>query len=65
MHCLRGQVFGVWKFHVATKADHVNLFKIEEVCTHTVPNKLQIISKAHPWSFTESNYWKMRLMDKH
>lgn len=36
---LRGQVYGVWNFHVSQKSDIVNLFKVEEVCTHKLPNK--------------------------
>lgn len=39
VHCLRGQVFGVWKFYVSSQVDHVNLFTVDEVCTHKVPNK--------------------------
>ena len=26
VHCLRGQVFGVWNFHVSQSSDSVNLF---------------------------------------
>lgn len=47
VHCLRGQLYGVWNFHVSKSADKVNLFKVDEVCTHKLPNKLQILSKDH------------------
>mmetsp|Transcript_37616 Transcript_37616/g.57636 ORF Transcript_37616/g.57636 Transcript_37616/m.57636 type:complete len:95 (+) Transcript_37616:1-285(+) len=46
---LRGQVYGVWNFHVSQKSDVVNLFQVDEVCTHKLPNKLQIIDKGHEW----------------
>mmetsp|Transcript_37617 Transcript_37617/g.57640 ORF Transcript_37617/g.57640 Transcript_37617/m.57640 type:complete len:84 (+) Transcript_37617:1-252(+) len=49
VHCLRGQVYGVWNFHVSQKSDVVNLFQVDEVCTHKLPNKLQIIDKGHEW----------------
>ena len=39
VHCVRGQAFGTWKFHVSKQVDRVNLFNIDEVCSHKVPNK--------------------------
>jgi len=40
VHCLRGQLYGVWNFHVSKQEDIVNLFNVDEVCTHKLPNKL-------------------------
>lgn len=36
---LRGQVYGVWNFHVNQSKEKVNLFQVDEVCTHKMPNK--------------------------
>lgn len=40
VHCLRGQLYGVWNFHVSKEEENVNLFEVDEVCTHKLPNKL-------------------------
>lgn len=40
VHCLRGQLYGVWNFHVSKVEENVNLFDVDEVCTHKLPNKL-------------------------
>ena len=64
-HCIRGQVYGVWNFHVNQVAQEVNLFKVDEVCTHMLPNKLQLISKDHQWKFEKDDIWRVKLMDKY
>jgi len=35
------------------------------VCTHKLPNKLQVISKDHEWKFQSEDTWKVKLMDKY
>jgi len=47
VHCLRGQLYGVWHFYVSDQQDTVDLFKVSEVCTHQLPNKLQVIGPNH------------------
>jgi len=64
VHCLRGQLYGVWKFHVSSDHDMVNLFEVDEVCTHKLPNKLQIIGSDHQFKFQKDDVWKVKLMDK-
>ena len=49
--CLREQVYGLWEFHVNTQVDNVNLFQTNEVCSHHLTNKVQIIEKSHSFSF--------------
>ena len=44
--------------------DKVNLFEVDEVCTHKLPNKLQILSKDSKFSFAQEDVWKIKLMDK-
>jgi hypothetical protein len=51
VHCLRGQVYGVWNFHVNQAVENVDLFSVKEVCTHQLPNKLQVIGSNHVWKF--------------
>lgn len=65
IHCLRGQVYGTWHFYATERADKVNLFQVDEVCTHKLPNKLQIISNDHEWNFDDAESWKIKLMDKY
>jgi len=50
---------------VTEQADNVNLFQIDEVCTHKLPNKLQIISKDHDWKFGKEDLWRVKVMDKY
>jgi len=65
VHCLRGQEYGEWKFHVSSEAKHVNLFNTSEVCTHMLPNKVQLISKDHSFKFKDEDVWKVKVMDKY
>ena len=45
-------------------SENVNLFKVDEVCTHRLPNKLQVINKDHQWKFDKDDVWRVKLMDK-
>lgn len=48
--CLRKHVHEqVWNFHISKDTQNVNLFQTNEVCTHAIPNKVQIISNKEPW----------------
>jgi len=51
VHCLREDLFGNWKFYVSNESSIVNLFDTGEVCTHLIPNKVQVISEGHKFSF--------------
>jgi hypothetical protein len=50
-HCLRGEVYGMWEFHVSKEVESVNLFETNEVCTHQLNNKLQILGIHQQFSF--------------
>ena len=65
VHCLRDDAFGVWNFHVSKQTEVVNLFQTDEVCTHALPNKVQIVSGSHKFAFGESDTWKVKLMDNY
>jgi hypothetical protein len=49
---------------VSKTVDKVNLFDVDEVCTHRLPNKLQIIESDHKFQFDKEDVWKIKLMDK-
>lgn len=48
-----------------TVEETVNLFQVDEVCTHKLPNKLQVISQNHQFKFESEDIWKVKLMDKY
>lgn len=46
VNCLRTHLKNsVWNFHVTQDSSRINIFKTAEVCTHTFPNRVQIIDK--------------------
>jgi hypothetical protein len=47
VHCVRDSLFGEWYFHIAKETAKVDLFKTNEICTHGIPNKIQLINKDH------------------
>ena len=51
VHCLREQLYGNWQFYVSNESATVNLFDTKEVCTHSIPNKVQIVSEKHGFNF--------------
>lgn len=61
---MRGQLYGLWHFYVSSTPELVNLYQTDEVCTHEVPNKLQVVEKDHQFSFAQEDLWKVKLMDK-
>lgn len=63
VHCLKDDVFGTWDFHISQQTDVVNLFQTNEVCTHMLPNKVQIISADHKFSMANQDIWRMQLLD--
>lgn len=40
VHCLRETLFGQWNFHVSAEKAVVSLWDTNELCTHSVPNKV-------------------------
>ena len=65
IHCLREQVYGLWEFHVSKEVNNVNLYKTNEVCSHQLINKVQLINKDHKFNFEEQDLWKVSLMDQY
>ena len=65
MHCLREQLYGVWNFHVTTDKQIVNVFDTQELCTHNVPNKVQVMNSGHEFKFDKEDVYRVNLMDNY
>ena len=61
VHCLGNDILGVWNFHVSTDQQSVDLFHENEVCTHQLPNKLQVINQNYKFNFPTDNVMKINL----
>ena len=64
VHCLRGHVYGEWLFHVSEEQT-VNLYDIDEVCTHRQPNLLQVIAEDHEFRFASEELYRIELLDEY
>ena len=61
--CLRKQIHDqVWLFHVSQQNQTLNLFEQEEVCTHKMPNRVQIIDSGHKFSFEKDDIWSIQIL---
>ena len=65
VHCLRESMFGVWNFHVTKDVDNVNLFTTSEVCSHELPNKIQLVSSAHEFTFGSEDIYRLNIMENY
>ena len=61
VHCLREQLFGMWKFNVSGESQSVNLFDQQELCTHSIPNKVQLVNANHQFKFQSEQYYNINL----
>ena len=60
VNCLRQQFHDQWwTFHVSRDSEFVDLFQIQEVCTHSLPNRVQILSSDHRFSFKNEDAWQV------
>ena len=44
VHCLRQDIYGDWTFKVSKDANTVDLFEQSNVCSHNLPNGVQVIT---------------------
>lgn len=65
VHCLREQMFGQWKFHVAKQTATVDLFDTAEVCSHNIPNKVQVLSENFKFNFAGEDVYQVNLIDNY
>ena len=49
----------MWFFHVTPDPEDLNLFEQQEVCTHSIPNKVQIIDRNYNFSMSEKDTWSV------
>jgi hypothetical protein len=46
VNCLRQNFHeNIWNFYVSQDTQKVDLFKTRELCTHNIPNKVQIMNE--------------------
>jgi hypothetical protein len=70
VHCISKEdpstdkLLGTWFFHVSKSVDTVNLFQTKEVCTHNLPNRVQVIQKENKFHFDSEDIWKVKLLPK-
>lgn len=65
VHCLREQLYGVWNFHVSAEKGSVDLFDTEELCTHEVPNKVQLVNTDHKFAFGNEDIYRLNIMENY
>ena len=51
VHCLRQDIYGEWTFKVSKEQELINLFESRDVCTHNMPNGVQVIDKNYQFQF--------------
>jgi len=56
VHCLKNDVLGDWTFEVIADSYLPDLFGSLSVCTHELPNKLQIIEPGHVFNLGPDTY---------
>lgn len=62
VNCLRTHLESqVWNFHVSQNTSVINLFQTQEVCTHQLPNRVQLIDKSLKWQFAAEDVWQVSL----
>jgi len=64
VHCYEDLVVGDWEFEITERATLPDLFKSEEVCSHELPNKLQIIEDDYSFEFADQTYILSVTLDK-
>jgi hypothetical protein len=63
VHCLRQNIYGEWTFYLSTEKSAVNLFQVRDVCTHNMPNGIQVVTPNHKFAFANQTAIKVSLGD--
>lgn len=63
VHCVRDKIYGVWDFFVSSEQQSVSLFDTAEVCTHQLPNRIQLVTSDHKFAFEKSKKLRVTLND--
>jgi hypothetical protein len=56
VHCIKDNVIGDWTFEVTRNAILPDIFQSHTICTHELPNKLQLIEAGHTFNFADEMY---------
>lgn len=64
VHCVNKDIYGEWNFKVSKDQQTVNIFETEDICTHKMPNGVQIIDQDFKFFFAQSDNVKIKIMDK-
>ena len=56
-------VGSTWTFHLTSETSSVNLFEAKEVCTHQLPNKVQIIAEDFNFQLHNQSFYKVKIID--
>ena len=65
VHCLRQDIYGEWTFKVSKEADVVDLFEQSNVCSHNMPNGVQVITPKYEFKFAQADTIKVNLNDNY
>jgi hypothetical protein len=66
VRCSERQAYtgSTWVFHVGNGPAEVDVFAAKEVCTHEMPNKMQIVAEAYEFAFgDDEQVWKVKLLE--
>lgn len=59
----KSYVGGTWTFYATPEPQTLNLYEQDEVCTHRLPNSVQIIAQGYEFSMEQFDTWKVRITD--
>jgi len=60
--CLRTLIHEqVWNFYVSQDTQTQNLFETKEICTHQMPNKVQLLGHNHQFKFEKYDVWQVMI----
>lgn len=55
-------VGGTWTFHVGPQ-ETLNLYQTKEVCTHNMPNSIQVIGQEYEFAIENAQKWTVKITD--
>jgi hypothetical protein len=65
VHCLRQDIYGQWTFKISKDTQTVDLFQASDVCTHKMPNGVQVITPDYHFMFQQYDLLKVDLKDNY
>ena len=54
---------GTWTFYVNPEPQILDLYKQKDVCTHNLPNSIQIIGQEYQFHLDKFDAWKVKIID--